>query len=220
MSEDEQERLDFVDDTNDSSAASPTSDLFEQFSSELVGELSQELFGGGAVPGDLAALWVAQEADDTDLLDSFELILMRGLGADDALAPLESDRESDLQALAALRRLLGQVIFVAEAMDGLLLGYWRPEGSDSPEGSDRAVVVGVDDHGQISVLARTFAEALISLTDHDDPAEAGEVVAELRALGIEPAATTVPMILDRVSSVAEPNEVVLGYLLDERLNRS
>ncbi len=214
MSEDEQERLDFVDDTNDSSAASPTSDLFQQFSSELVGELSQELFGGGAVPGDLAALWVAQEADDTDLLDSFELILMRGLGADDALAPLESDRESDLQALAALRRLLEQVIFVAEAMDGLLLGYWRPEGSDS------AVIVGVDDHGQISVLARTFAEALISLTDHDDPAEAGEVVAELRALGIEPAATTVPVILDRVSSVAEPNEVVLGYLLDERLNRS
>jgi hypothetical protein len=137
---------------------------------------------------------------------------MFGLGPEDALGPLVDDSGSDPAALEALRRLLAEVTLVAEAMDGLLIGYWLP-----PKASE-TVLVGIDDHGQVSVLGRTFAEALIGLTDPDEPDEAAEVVAELRALGIEPLAETVQAVLGRIESIPEPNEVVLGYLLEVKLD--
>jgi hypothetical protein len=181
---------------------------------KLIAELSNELFHGGLVPADLAALWSAQERDDTDLLDAFELVLIIGLHTDDVIAPFVDDPDSDPAALAALRRLLDEVTFVAEALDGTMLGYWTPPASDVP------VVLAFDAQGQLVIQGQTFAEALLSLTDPDDPDESAEVVEGLRAYGIEPAATTVEAVFSRVSGIPEPNEVVLGYLLDARLERS
>jgi hypothetical protein len=180
---------------------------------ELLAELSL-LFGAGDVPADLFTLWAAQEAEQTDLLDSFELILMLGLESADLLGPLADDSGSDPAALIALGRMLDEIVFVAEAMDGMLLGYWLP-----PEATER-VIVAVDDHGQISVQGATFAESLIAMTDPDDPDEAAEVVAELELLGITPPATTVETVLDRIQAVPEPNEIVLGYLLEARITPS
>ncbi len=177
---------------------------------ELLAELTL-LFGADDVPADLLAMWAAQEAEQTDLLDSFELILMLGLESADLLGPLADDPGSDPAALVALGRMLDEIVFVAEAMDGMLLGYW------SAPGATERVVVAVDDHGQISVQGATFAESLIAMTDPDDPDEAAEVVAELELMGITPAATTVETVLDRIQAVPEPNEIVLGYLLEARI---
>jgi hypothetical protein len=180
----------------------------------LTAELSTELFQGGSVPSDLAALWAAQERDDTDLLDAFELVLIIGLDTEDVVAPFVEDPGSDEAALAGLRRLLDEITFVAEALDGTLLGYWTPK--DASE----LVVVACDSYGQLAVQGRTFAEALLSLTDPDDPEEYAEVVEGLRAYGIEPAASTRDDIVHRCAGVPEPNEVILGYLLEARLNQA
>ncbi len=181
--------------------------------SELESELSAELFGGRQVPADLLSLWEAQERDDTDLLDAFELVLIVGLHTDDVMAPFADDPDSDQVALSALRRMLDEITFVAEALDGTLLGYWTP-----PETTD-VVVVGCDAQGQLVVQGRTFAEALISLTDPDDADECAEVVEGLRAYGIEPAALSTNAVFDRVRSVPEPNEVILTYLFEAKLGR-
>jgi hypothetical protein len=181
---------------------------------KLVAELSDELFKGGPVPADLAALWSAQERDDTDLLDAFELVLIIGLHTDDVIAPFVDDPDSDPAALAALRRLLDEVTFVAEALDGTMLGYWTPPTAEA------SVIIAFDAQGQLVVQGQTFAEALLSLTDPDDSEETAEVVEGLRTYGIEPAATTVEAVFARVAGIPEPNEVVLGYLLDARLEQS
>lgn len=177
---------------------------------ELLAELGM-LFGNDVVPADLISVWLAQQADHTDLLDSFELILMLGLESVDVLGPLADDPGSDAAAIAALGRLLDEIVFVAEAMDGMLLGYWLPPGQ-----ADR-VVVAVDEHGQVSLQGRTFVEALIAFTDPDDPDEAAEVVAELAQMGITTASNTVQEVLDRIEALPEPNEIVLGYLLEARM---
>ena len=178
---------------------------------ELLAELGM-LFGNDVVPADLISVWLAQEADHTDLLDSFELILMLGLESVDVLGSLADDPGSDAAAITALGRLLDEIVFVAEAMDGMLLGYWLPPGE-----ADR-VVVAVDEHGQVSLQGRTFVEALIAFTDPDDPDEAAEVVAELAQMGITTASNTVQEVLDRIEALPEPNEIVLGYLLEARMN--
>ena len=178
---------------------------------ELLAELGM-LFGNDVVPADLISVWLAQQADHTDLLDSFELILMLGLESVDVLGSLADDPGSDAAAITALGRLLDEIVFVAEAMDGMLLGYWLPPGE-----ADR-VVVAVDEHGQVSLQGRTFVEALIAFTDPDDPDEAAEVVAELAQMGITTASNTVQEVLDRIEALPEPNEIVLGYLLEARMN--
>jgi hypothetical protein len=182
--------------------------------SDLEHELGEQLFAGAPVPSDLLALWEAQEREDTDLLDAFELVLILGLHTDDVVAPFADDPDSDAAALVALRRLLDEVTFVAEALDGTLLGYWTPPGATD------AVVVSCDSQGQLLVQGLTLAEALLSLTDPDDPEEFAEVVEGLRAYGIEPKSLTFAEVFERVSRVSEPNEVVLGYLVEARLNQT
>jgi hypothetical protein len=187
---------------------------------ELLDELRTELFDGQALPADLERLWEAQEADQTELLDAFELVLFAGLSADEIIEPFSNDPDSDPAAVAALYRLLGEVTWVAEALDGLMLGYWSPEnkGDDSVMASMLvSVLVSMDAHGQLVVQGRTFTDALIALTDPDDTEEAAEVVAALHALGIQAPRTTVAAVLADIASIPDPNEVVLGYLVDARL---
>ncbi len=181
---------------------------------DLLAELSQELFAGAAVPSDLASLWLAQERDDTDLLDAFELVLITGLDTDEIVEPFADDSASDPAAVAALKRCLSEIQFVAEAMDGLLLGYWTPPTLDS------SVVVSFDANGQLVVQGATFAEALLALTDPDDSEEGIEVVDALRAYGIKMEHDTVAEVLLSITNVPDPNEVVLGYMLEERLKQS
>jgi hypothetical protein len=177
-------------------------------------ELSETVFGGGNVPVDLAALWAAQEADDTELLDAFEMVLFAGIDVDEVIAPFAQDDDSDPDAIAALDRMLRTITFVAEALDGTLLGYWTPEGAELP------VVVTCDEFGQLAVLGRTMADALIALTDPDDPDEAAEVAAALQALGVKGAPSTVQAALASAEGIPDPNEVVLGYIVEARLNRA
>jgi hypothetical protein len=181
---------------------------------QLIADLSDELFDGATVPLDLASLWLAQERDDTDLLDAFELVLIAGLDTDEIVQPFADDTASDPAAVAALKRCLAEIRFVAEAMDGLLLGYW------TPPGSEEAVVVSFDANGQLVVQGRTFAEALLALTDPDDSEEGIEVVDALRAYGIVMEHDTVAEVLLAIANTPDPNEVVLGYILEEKLMNS
>jgi hypothetical protein len=180
---------------------------------QLIAEISDEVFAGEPVPADLAALWLAQENDDTDLLDAFELVLISGLDPTEIMEPFSEDAQSDPDAIAALTRALNEIRFVAEAMDGLLLGYWTPPDATSP------VVVSFDAAAQLVVQGRTFCEALLSLTDPDDSEEGIEVVDALRAYGIVLDVDTVAEVLLAIADIPDPNEVVLGYMLDERLAR-
>jgi hypothetical protein len=182
--------------------------------SDLLAELSETVFGGGQVPNDLAALWAAQEADDTDLLDAFEMVLFAGIDVDEVIAPFADDDDSDPDAIAALERMLRTITFVAEALDGTLLGYWTPDGDGAP------VVVTFDEFGQLAVLGRTMAGALIALTDPEDPEEASEVATALVALGVTGAPETVEAALAAVYGIPDPNEVVLGYMVEIRLTRA
>jgi len=204
--------------TSDStSAPEPNLDPEE---AALVAEISDDCFGGDPVPPDLAALWLAQERGDTELLDSFELVLLSGIDPTEVMAPFADDPESDPVAVAALGRFLGEVVLVAEALDATLLGYWTPplDASVPADGSDRAVVISCDGAGQVAVQGSSMGEALVALTDPDDPDEAAEVVAQLARLGIEVSARTVDAVLESIDGVPDPNEVILGYVLEARLS--
>jgi hypothetical protein len=179
---------------------------------ELLAELRTEVFDGGTVPEDLARLWAAQEAEQTDLLDAFELVLFIGLTPEEIIEPFRTDEGSDQAAVSALYRLLGEITWIAEALDGLLLGYWSPDGTDQ-----HRVVVSLDATGQLTVHGRTFVDALISLTDPEDPDEAVEVIGALTELGIASPRTSVAAALSDVESIPDPNEVVLGYLVEARM---
>jgi hypothetical protein len=174
--------------------------------------LQREVFGSFAIPADIARLWEAQEADDTELLDAFELVLVPGLDADEILEPFAADGDSDPASVRALGRVLREVIWVGEALDGLMLGYWRP-----PTNEERRVVISLDIAGQLELQGATFGDALVGLTDPDDPEEAAEVVDALLQLGIEPPGKTAAEVFAEMQGVPEPNEVVLGYVLEERL---
>jgi hypothetical protein len=182
-------------------------------SNQFITEIGDEVFAGRPVPADLAVLWVAQENDDTDLLDAFELVLISGLDPAEIMEPFAQDTQSDPDAIAALTKALTEIRFVAEAMDGLLLGYWTPPNANSP------VVVSFDHAAQLVVQGRTFSEALVSLTDPDDSEEGIEVVDALRAYGIVLDVDTVAEVLLAIADIPDPNEVVLGYMLEARLAR-
>jgi hypothetical protein len=128
--------------------------------------------------------------------------------------------ESDPVAVAALGRFLDEVVLVAEALDATLLGYWTPppDASVPADGSDRAVVISFDGAGQVAVQGRSMGEALVALTDPDDPDEAAEVVAELARLGVQVSARTVDAVLESIDRIPDPNEVILGYVMGARLS--
>jgi hypothetical protein len=176
---------------------------------EILNMVSEDALGGRAAPPDLAALWKAQLDGDTDLLDAFELVLLDSMSSDEALDGFRVEDGVDEAAAQALESVVATIGFVAEALDGALLGYWF--------GVPSAPVVLFDSNGQLELLGATLAEALVALTDPDDDEEVAEVVAGLRELGVPCEANNHDEVLDRVHGIAQPNDAVLSALMDIRL---
>ena len=181
--------------------------------SDALANVSAQCLGGEAVPDDLAALWRAQFDDDTDLLDSYEMALL------DAVEPelFDGFREADGVEPAAARafeRMATQIRWVAEILDGSLLGYWV--GEERRRVGDSPVVV-CDPSGQFELGARTLVEYLLDCTEPDDPDEFNEVADALADLGIDVPAQSHQEIWNRLDGFDDPNAVTLGYLVEERM---
>ena len=56
----------------------PVDDVDETELRETLKALSADVLRGEPVPDDLAALWRAQFADEVDLLDAYEMVLLEG----------------------------------------------------------------------------------------------------------------------------------------------
>ena len=180
-------------------------------------DVASDSLDGDDVPEDLAVLWRAQLSGDTDLLDAYELVLIDGLSTDEAMSGFRVEDGVEPAAALALERTVDQIRFVAEAMDGALVGYWVGElprrVADSP-------VVVLDTDGQLELGGRTLAETLLAWTDPEDPEEVSEVYEALTAMGIRMAADTHDRVAARLAEFDDPNQVTLGYLIDERMRTS
>lgn len=176
-------------------------------------DVSRNCLRGQAVPADLAALWRAQLADETELLDAYEMTLFDaidedlfdGFGVDDGVEP---------PVAAAFDRMVRQICWVAEILDGSLIGYWV--GEEQRLVADSPIVV-CDPDGQFDLGARTLAEYLLDCTDPDDPEDFDEVRTALGALGVRVDVENHEAIWDRIDGFDDPNGVVLGYVVEERM---
>ncbi len=175
--------------------------------------VSVDTLDGRPIPADLALLWKAQLDGETDLLDAFELVLLDSMTSDDALEGFGINDGVEPAAAKALASVVSTIGFVAEALDGALLGYWFGSTATLPP------VVLFDGNGQLELLGATMAEALIALSDPEDDEEVAEVVAGLEALGIVPQATNHDGVLDRLAGIAGPNELVLTALIEARMQK-
>lgn len=194
----------------------PAHDLDEELRAVLR-DVSTHSLDGEDVPADLAVLWRAQLSGDTDLLDAYEMVLLDGLSTDEATAGFRVEDGVEPAAALALERTVDQIRFVAEAMDGALVGYWVGE---KPRRVADSPVVVLDTDGQLELGGRTLAETLLAWTDPEDPEEVAEVYDALCALGIRMAADTHERIYARLTPFDDPNQVTLGYLIDERMRTS
>ena len=180
-------------------------------------EVSEAALDGEPVPDDLAALWRAQLGGDTDLMDAYELVLLESVTTDEAMEGFRVEDCVEPAAAFALERTVDQIRFVAEAMDGALVGYWVGE---PPSKVADAPVVVLDTDGQLELGGRTLAETLLAWTDPEDPEELEEVLEALGALGIRVEGDTHERIAMRLSRFDDPNQVTLGYLIEERMRAS
>jgi hypothetical protein len=182
---------------------------------ETLRALSDEVLGGEPVPDDLAALWRAQFADDVDLMDAYEMVLLEGDDRSDLFADFTTQNGVEAPVARAFERMTAQVRWVAEVFGGELLGYWVGEGrarriADSP-------VVRCDVEGQFELAGRTLAEALLEGTDPDDPDDVNDVVMEFRRLDIPCPVDNHDAIYARMDMFDDPNGIVLGYVVEERM---
>lgn len=178
----------------------------------VLGEVSHSCLGGEPVPDDLAALWAAQLRDDTDLLDAYEMTLFEG--PDDILEGFRVEDGVEPAAAAAYERMANQIRWIADVFDGSLIGYWvgdqRRSIADSP-------VVIVDPDGQFDLGGRTLTDFLLEQTDPYDAKDFEDVRDALEALGIAVRVKNHEEIWTRLADFDEPNELVMGYLIDERM---
>lgn len=151
-------------------------------SSDIESEtFSANRLGGDPLPDDLKIL----------LGHAGELIEHTGLelNGEEGWAPWldtsylsESDRQNpDIMAnVRAIADVCALIAFVASTEDGEYYGYWRgPDRSplaDSP-------IVRLDNEGQFLIIARTFAEAVLTMTFDDE--QFAELSDWLRSLGVE-----------------------------------
>lgn len=176
-------------------------------------DVSRYCLGGEDVPGDLALLWRAQIAEDTELLDAYEMTLLDDVDPD----LFEGFRESDGVDPAVARafdRMASQVRWVAEVLDGSLVGYWVGEHhrrvAESP-------IVSCDADGQFELGARTLSEFLLDCTDPEDPEDFVEVRQALEGLGVRVDVASHDEIWQRIEGFDDPNSVTLGYVVEERM---
>lgn len=193
----------------------PFDDVDETELRETLQALSADVLRGEPVPDDLAALWRAQFADEVELLDAYEMVLLEGDDRDDLFADFTVENGVDAPVARAFERMTSQVRWVAEVFGGELLGYWVGERgerriADSP-------VVRCDTEGQFELAGRTLAEALLEGTDPEDPDDVNDVVMEFRRLDVPCTVDNHDAIYARIESFEEPNGIVLGYVVEERM---
>ncbi len=180
---------------------------------DVLDEVSKHCLAGDPVPDDLAALWAAQLRDDTDLLDAYELTLLDGID-DDILEGFRVEDGVEPAVATAFERMANQVRWIADVFDGSLIGYWvgdkRRAIVDSP-------IVIVDADGQFDLGGRTLTDFLLEQTDPEDPDDFNDVRNALEALGVQIRVRNHEEIWTRLEGFDEPNALVLGYLLDERM---
>lgn len=179
----------------------------------VLDEVSQNCLAGQPVPDDLAALWAAQLRDDTDLLDAYEMTLFEAAD-DDILDGFRVEDGVEPAAAAAFERMAAQVRWVADVFDGSLIGYWV--GEQNRPVSESPIVI-VDQDGQFDLGGRTLAEFLLEQTDPEDPEDFNDVRNALEGLGVGVRVRDHDEIWSRLEGFEEPNQLVLGYLLDERM---
>ena len=193
----------------------PLDDVDETELRATLKALSADVLRGEPVPEDLAALWRAQFADEVDLLDAYEMVLLEGEDADDLFADFTVENGVEAPVARAFERMTTQVRWVAEVFGGELLGYWV--GDRGERRITDAPVVRCDTEGQFELAGRTLAEALLEGTDSEDPDDVNDVVMEFRRLGIPCPVDNHDAIYARIESFEEPNGVVLGYVVEERM---
>ncbi len=176
-------------------------------------DVSRHCLRGEPVPDDLAALWRAQMADDTELLDAFELTLFDAID-DDLFQGFGVADGVEAPVAAGFDRMAKQICWVAEILDGSMVGYWV--GEEQRRISDSPVVV-CDPEGQFELGARTLSEYLLDCTDPEDAEDFVEVRHALETLGIRVDVEDHEAIWDRIDSFDDPNGMVLGYVVEERM---
>lgn len=188
----------------------------EQYGDELEATLqnvSRNCLRGQPIPEDLEVFWAAQLAEDTDFLDTFELTLFDAI--DDDLFDGFGEEDGVEPALArAFRRMADQVCWIGEILDGSLIGYWV--GEQNRPVADSPVVL-CDEEGQFELGARTLSEYLLDYTDPEDPEEFAEVLGELEALNVHVRVRNHDDIWARLDGFDDPNSIVLGYVVEERM---
>jgi hypothetical protein len=182
---------------------------------ETLRALSDEVLRGEPVPDDLAALWRAQFADDVDLLDAYEMVLLEGDDRRDLFADFTTENGVEPAIARAFERMTSQVRWVAEVFGGEMLGYWVGDRGERRVAD--APVVRCDVEGQFELAGRTLAEALLEGTDPEDPDDVNDVVMEFRRLDVPCAVDNHDAIYARIDSFEDPNGVVLGYVVEERM---
>jgi hypothetical protein len=154
---------------------------------DRVKAFSQERLSGRPVPSDVRSLLEAQWRDDED--DPLEEIGIAFLapGVSHPLVDhsyLNDDDRSDLDIMAnvaAIDEVNRYVGYVAEDLDGALMGYWfhPDEPADRP-----APVLTFDTEGQFNILpGTTFAEAVVGARVSDDD-DFGRLADRFEALGV------------------------------------
>ncbi len=179
----------------------------------ILADVSKYCLGGEPVPQDLSALWRAQLNDDTELLDTYELSLFEfideqlfeGFGVEDGI---------EAPVAAAFRRMVDQVRWIGEILDGSVMGYWVGEHGRHV---DESPIVVCDPDGQFELGARTLGEYLLDCTDPEDPEDFTEVRDALESLGVRVVVRSHDEIWDRLDGFDDPNAVVLGYVVEERM---
>ncbi len=179
----------------------------------ILADVSTYCLGGEPVPQDLSALWRAQLNDNTELLDTYELSLFEfidenlfdGFGVEDGV---------ESAVAGAFARMVDQVRWIGEILDGSVMGYWvgeqRRPVAESP-------IVVCDPDGQFELGAMTLAEYLLDCTDPDDDEDFTEVRDALEALGVRVVVRSHDDIWDRLEGFDDPNAVVMGYVVEERM---
>jgi hypothetical protein len=190
-------------------------DIDEAELRDTLGALSTDVLRGEPVPADLAALWRAQFADEVDLLDAYEMVLLEGEDTADLFADFTVEHGVEAPVARAFQRMTAQVRWVAEVFGGEMLGYWV--GDRGERRIADAPVVRCDTEGQFELAGRTLAEALLEATEPDDPEDVNDVLVEFRRLDVPCAVDNHDDIYARIDSFDEPNSIVLGYVVEERM---
>jgi hypothetical protein len=182
----------------------------------ILADVSTFCLGGEPVPPDLEALWRAQLSENpahTELLDAYELNLFDAIDGD-LFDGFRAEDGVEVPVAAAFDRMVHQVRWVGEILDGSMIGYWV--GEQQRRISDSPIVV-CDADGQFELGAMTLGEYLLDCTDPEDPEDFIEVRDALEALGIRVAVRNHDEIWDRLEGFEDPNSLVLGYVVEERM---